>query len=66
MNVMIDRLLSQREVAASINDGGLIREINAALLRLGYREPDFETAIPATLEYAVPVKRGPGRPRKIQ
>lgn len=39
----------------------LVAEIDAQLSRLGV----VETAIAEGLEQAVPVKRGPGRPRKI-
>lgn len=54
--------LSQRARAAELGDVMLVMEIDAALARLGY----VETSVPdLALERAVPVKRKPGRPRKI-
>lgn len=56
---MIADLLAKRDRAFALGDFGLVREINAQLAREGY----VETAV-QPLEMAIPVKRGPGRPRK--
>ena len=55
---MIERLLAQREVAFKNGDMGLVREINAALIRFGH----IETAT-TQIENASQ-KRPRGRPRK--
>ena len=57
-------LLQIRDHAIAHRDWGLVRELNAALLRLGVI-PDE----PPVKERAVtkpPAKRGPGRPRKVE
>ena len=59
---MFVRLLVLREQAAARHDWMLVAEIDGQLAREGYV---FETAIPVAQERTVPVKRGPGRPRKI-
>lgn len=56
---MIADLLVKRDRAFALGDFNLVREINDQLVREGY----VETAV-APMEMAVPVKRGPGRPRK--
>lgn len=59
---MISHLLELRARAQVQNDWSLVCEIDAQLAREGYV---FETVVPAAQERAVPVKRGPGRPRKV-
>ena len=56
---MIERLLAQREIAIRNGDIGLVREIDAALVRYGH----IETATRA-LEQATPERKPRGRPRK--
>lgn len=58
----MDRLLALRRAAARYGDVNLVIEIDQMLARLGY----VETVVSEEpQERAVPVKRGPGRPRKI-
>lgn len=47
--------------ALARGDVSLVAECDAQLIRLGI----YEAAIPAEMETAVPVKRKPGRPRKV-
>ena len=65
----VANLIRKRDVAVRINDWNLVREIDAALARHGVTvtPPKVEEGA-AVYERAVapPVKRGPGRPRKVQ
>ncbi len=57
----IQRYREQRRRALERGDHALVREITFQLQQLGY----FETVVQdAPIEQAIPVKRGPGRPRK--
>lgn len=57
----LEHLLDQRRRASRQGDQHLVAELNLSLERIGY----FDTAVTeAPLEQAIPVKRGPGRPRK--
>lgn len=62
--------LRARERAVAIGDANLVRTINADLSRIGYREPELETAeAPGMPEAAVPPetpRRKPGRPPKVR
>jgi len=57
------RLRAQRDQAVALGDWNLVTEIDFALARYGVGPAQVETAVAPT-EQAVPVKRGPGRPRK--
>lgn len=68
IEVKVAGYLRARERAIAIGDGNLVRTINTDLSRVGYREPELETAEASGMpEAAVPQatpRRKPGRPRK--
>jgi hypothetical protein len=68
----VDRVLTIRRVALSRGDLNLVLECERQLLSWGIPIPDddelspvVELVVPGLLESAV-VKRGPGRPRKVE
>lgn len=57
-------LLAQRDHAATMGDFGMVREITAYLIRLGYSDPEPDTAISHRAYETAAPRRPRGRPPK--